>query len=113
MAVIAVHTAASERYWIGDVIAREPSGRDREAEFRTRRMNSAELSARLAASLKYTRAVLGQMSLNELAESRTHNGKETRVGRALAHTLEHVGLHAGHLQVTRQLWDQKTDQAVP
>jgi hypothetical protein len=109
MGVIAVHTAASERYWIGDVIAREPSERNREAEFQTRGLDSAELSSRLAQSLEYTRGVLMRLSLADLAEPRlaTHSGKETRVGYALAHTLEHVGMHAGHLQITRQLWDQQ------
>ena len=33
MNVLVVHLIGAERYWIGDVIAGEPSGRDRESEF--------------------------------------------------------------------------------
>jgi uncharacterized damage-inducible protein DinB len=108
MAVIAVHVAASERYWIGDVIGREPSGRDRDAEFHTRGLNVAALQSRLAQALEHSRVTLSRLTLADLDDPRIHNGQETRVGRALAHALEHVGMHAGHLQITRQLWDQKT-----
>lgn len=33
IAVLVVHAAGAERYWIGDVVARDPSDRDRAAEF--------------------------------------------------------------------------------
>ena len=30
LCVLAVHLAGAERYWIGDVVGRDPSGRDRD-----------------------------------------------------------------------------------
>jgi hypothetical protein len=35
IAVLVIHVVGAERYWLGDVIAREPSNRDRPAEFQT------------------------------------------------------------------------------
>lgn len=111
IAVLCVHTAASERYWVGDVIARESSGRDRSAEFRTRGVAAADLKARLDASLAYTRGVLERLTVAELPEERTvpPDGRTVRVGWALAHTIEHVGTHVGHIHITRQVW--QTNQA--
>ena len=42
IAVLAAHTAGSERYWIGDVVARDDSHRERAAEFRTQAASAAE-----------------------------------------------------------------------
>jgi hypothetical protein len=32
------------------------------------------------------------------------------VGWALCHILKHTALHLGHLQITRQLWEQRQDK---
>lgn len=47
LGVLAVHLAGAERYWIGDVVGRDLSGRDRDAEFRARGLGAAALSERL------------------------------------------------------------------
>ena len=39
--VLMVHTAGAERYWIGDMAGQQPSGRDRDAEFRARGLDEA------------------------------------------------------------------------
>jgi hypothetical protein len=33
--VIIAHIAEAEKYWLGDVVVGAPSGRDREAEFKS------------------------------------------------------------------------------
>lgn len=107
--VLAVHVAGSERYWIGDVVAREPSGRNRDAEFHTYGLDVVSLAARLDGSLGYVRHVLEGLALVDL-EKKTispRDGFESNVGWALGHILAHTGLHAGHAQVTRQLWEQQ------
>jgi hypothetical protein len=53
--------------------------------------------------------MLEHLTLPDLDAKRTtpSNGKEYTVGWALAHALEHVGIHVGHMQIIRQLWDQR------
>lgn len=51
LSVLIVHVTGAERYWIGDVVGRDPSGRDREAEFRAQGLDVATLKKRLADSL--------------------------------------------------------------
>jgi hypothetical protein len=75
LGVLAIHVAGAERYWIGDVVGRDLSGRDRAAEFHAHGLDAATLTARLA--------------------------------QTLAHALEHTALHLGHMQITRQLWEQR------
>jgi uncharacterized damage-inducible protein DinB len=107
LGVIAVHVCGSERFWIGDVIARDPSGRVREAEFRSKGVDADSLIDRLDTSFDYVRGVLEGLRLEDLEQMRlvANEGQEHRVGRVLAHVLAHTGIHAGHAQVTRQLWE--------
>ncbi len=106
LAVLAVHTAGSQRYWIGDVIAEEPSGRDREAEFRTRGLSAAELKEKLSNSLVYCQGVLDRLTVADLDQKRIapRDGRNVSVGWALAHILEHTAEHVGHMGLTCQMW---------
>jgi uncharacterized damage-inducible protein DinB len=108
--ILAVHVAGSQRWWIGDLVAGEPSDRVRESEFETRGLSESALKERLSASLNYCRDVLQKLTLEDLEAVRIApvSGKEYRVGWCLAHALEHTALHLGHMQLTRQLWDQQT-----
>lgn len=109
--VLIAHVAGSERYWLGDVIARSPSNRDREAEFHTRGLDETALKNRLAASTIYARSVLEQLTLDDLETTRMlpSDSSERSVAWVLAHVLEHVGTHLGHIQLTRQFWELKQD----
>jgi uncharacterized damage-inducible protein DinB len=109
IAVLVVHLLGAERYWIGDVIASEPSGRDREAEFEVRGKTENELLLKLGEVEKYIEKALEEMSIGELEEKRLspRNGREVTVGWALLHALKHTTLHAGHIQITRQAWGQR------
>ena len=108
LCVLVVHVAGAGRYWIGDVVAGEPSGRDRQAEFRAREIAAGALAERLDSSLAYVRGVVQGLKLNDLDKKRIspRDGREFAVGWALAHVLAHTAIHAGHAQVTRQLWEQ-------
>ena len=107
LAAIAVHTAGSERYWIGDCVAGEPSNRDREAEFRAGGLSAEALQERLGASLAYIHPVLERLSLDDLHDRRTlRDGSQKTVGWILAHVLSHTAIHTGHAQATRQWWEQ-------
>jgi len=108
ISVLLFHLTGSERYWIGDIAAQEPSNRDRDAEFRVHGVEMDILKKRLADNLEYTRNVLDKMSLRDLESVRVSptGGREYTVGWALLHALEHASLHLGQIQITRQLWEQ-------
>ena len=109
LCVIVVHVAGSERYWMGDIVSLEDSGRDRDAEFRAKGLDEAELKRRLDDSLSYVKSVLERMSLEDLETICVFpkDGRTFTKGWAIYHVLEHVANHLGHAQLTRQLWEQR------
>ena len=109
LAVLAAHTAGAERYWIGDVVARDDSQRNRAAEFRVQAGSAQALIDRLNAALAHSRGVLEQLTLATLDEKRPspRDGDEVTVAWALVHALEHTATHLGHMQIMRQLWEQR------
>lgn len=109
LCVLVVHAAGAERYWIGDVVGRDPSSRERASEFRVHGLDEAALKERLEDTLAHSRGVLEKLTLQELGAPRVspRDGSEFTVAWCLAHTLEHTAIHLGHMQITRQLWDQQ------
>ena len=107
LGILMAHVAGSEKHWFGDVIAGERTGRDREAEFRTRGRDAAALGEGLQEMLKYGRSVVAKLELADLSSERVPHpdGRTMPVGSCLLHILQHAAEHAGHMQVTRQLWD--------
>ncbi|MGQ9584054.1 MAG: DinB family protein [Anaerolineae bacterium] len=109
LAVLVAHTAGSERFWMGDVVMGDPSGRDRETEFRTAGLGAEALAGRLGGSLEYCRGVLAGLRVEDLGSPRESpgEGRQFTVAWILGHVLEHTALHTGHAQITRQLWEQR------
>ena len=107
--VLAVHVAGSERYWIGDVAGSDPSGRDRDAEFRSGGLDTHALIDLLDRTLAHSRAVLEGLEPADLEDvcQAPRDGRQVTVAWCLAHALEHTALHLGHMEITRQLWEQK------
>jgi DinB superfamily len=105
LAVLAIHTVGAERFLMGDCIAREPTRRDREAEFHSAGLPADVLLAKLEDSLAYAKQVLDQLTLADLEGDRIWRDKRVSVGWLLEHLLSHTAIHAGHAQVTRQWWD--------
>ena len=107
LAVLAAHTAGSERYWIGDVVARDDSHRDREAEFRTQTASPEAPIAQLDAALAHSRGVVEALTMANLEERRllSRDQREVTVAWALWHALEHTAIHLGHIQIMRQWWE--------
>jgi uncharacterized damage-inducible protein DinB len=108
IAMLVVHLAGAESYWIG-VAVNEPPDRDRAAEFRTQGLSKKELKAHLVSADGYARQALARFSLPDLESVRKspRNARTFTAGWCLAHALEHTALHTGHIQLTRQLWKQK------
>ncbi|MCK4452103.1 MAG: DinB family protein [Anaerolineae bacterium] len=115
LGILAVHVAGAERYWIGDVVGRDPSGRDRAVEFRTRGLDAATLKVRLAETLAHSQTVLEGLTLPDLEATQvsSRDGREFTVAWCLAHALEHTALHLGQMQITRQLWEQQGSGVSP
>lgn len=109
LGILVMHTAGAERYWIGDVIGEDPSGRVRETEFQVKGLDAQTLMERLDDTLFHSRGILQELSLEDLSTIRTspRDGREFSVAWSMAHALEHTALHLGHIQIIRQLWDQK------
>lgn len=115
--VLVTHVAGSERYWIGDIAGRDPSGRVRDVEFEARGLDAETLSAHLDAVLEHSLRVLGQLQLDDLGQLRggegdsgqrgLRDGTTSSVAWALFHALEHTAIHAGQIQMTRQLWERQ------
>jgi uncharacterized damage-inducible protein DinB len=107
--VLIVHLTGAERYWIGDVALGETSGRDRAAEFRASGIPLDVLQARLADTSSYAQSALTQLTLGDLEQERVspRDGRKFTVAWALLHALEHTAIHLGHIQVSRQLWEQQ------
>jgi uncharacterized damage-inducible protein DinB len=109
LAVTLTHLAGSERYWVGEVAGERPAHRDREAEFRASATSGADLQALLDEAAKVIRETLSSLPPEKLGETVTVPGRDG--GRtvskrwAVVHALEHVAVHVGHMQLTRQLWE--------
>ncbi len=110
ISVIIVHLAGSERFLIGDVVMQDPSNRDREAEFRIAGMSKAELVQRMSFTEDYLKAALEKLSLADLETKRIHprHGDQVTVAWALLHALDHAATHVGHIQMTVQMWHQRS-----
>lgn len=107
--VLVVHLTAAERFWIGAVALGEPSQRVRDEEFLVRGLTSDDLKQRLAEAEAYLGQSLPRFTLADLDSMRMspRNNREFSVGWCLLHALEHSALHLGHIQLTRQLWEQR------
>jgi len=108
LSVLVVHLTGSERYWIGDVARGDPSGRDREAEFRVKGMTAGALKKRVADVDDYEAAAFETMRVSDLEEMRVApgSGREVTVAWALLHPLQHTGQHVGHIELLKQQWIQ-------
>ncbi len=109
--VIVTHIAGAEKYWLGDVVAGKPTGRDRDAEFKIRNLTLADLEARLKESSTYVGEILDKLTLEDLKTSRIspRNNQEISVTWALNHALKHTAIHFGHIQITHQLWEEQQE----
>jgi uncharacterized damage-inducible protein DinB len=108
MTVLVVHTMGALRYWVVQMLGGEDVQRDREAEFDAQGYSKSDLHDLLKETQEQVTAALDGLSmdaLNDKQYSPLH--KDYFLGRfALAHALEHTALHVGHMEITRELWEQ-------
>ena len=103
IAVLVAHATGSELGWL-HVAAGRPHERDREAEFRTRAKDAAELEAMIdRASRAIPDLVRATLAGNLDTVRRSTPDREITAGFALVHALEHLAEHVGQVELTRQL----------
>jgi hypothetical protein len=110
ISVIIVHLTGAERFLVGDVVMQESSNRDREAEFLIAGMSKADLIQRINDTEAYLRVAFEKLNLSDLEKERIHprHGDQVSVSWAILHALEHTATHVGHINLTVQLWHQKS-----
>ena len=108
MGVLVTHVVGAERYWVSTVAGGGSFERDREAEFSTRDVTAEQLMVLLDEVLAESRATLAQLTPLHLEQVYTapRDNRQVTVAWALLHALEHTALHAGHIESTRDVWDQ-------
>ncbi len=113
VAVLVTHLAGAERYWIGDVAGGDPSGRVRETEFEVRGGETSALLGLLDRTLEHSRRTLGNLKEADLSASRvaSRDGQAFTVAWCLYHAMQHTALHLGHIEITRQMWQQHVGEA--
>jgi hypothetical protein len=81
----------------------------RATEFDVSGLDAEKLSKKIHAATAYARAALENLSLEslDLKKSTLSDGRPVTTGWALLHALEHTAIHLGHIQITRQLWEQE------
>lgn len=116
LCVIIVHAMGAQRFLIGDLAAQISSNRVRATEFQAKGLDEAALVKRLDDTLAFVRETVSKFTLEDLTAVRELPAGGSKpvtpletltVGWGLLHALSHTGLHLGHAQITRQLWDQQ------
>jgi uncharacterized damage-inducible protein DinB len=109
-AAILTHSFGAARHWLVAYVGGTPSERDREAEFHALHEDLGDLQGRADRWIAEAGAVLNRLTTEELdapcdipASQRQSYGDLTNRG-AILHVIEHLGTHAGHLDLTLQLW---------
>jgi hypothetical protein len=103
LAAIGVHAIASAEWWVLSCIGDGPIARDRDAEFAAE-VSWADLRPRFEAFLIRAETLLSEMSSEELGAISRHPAGDRMNRRCLTHTIEHLGLHLGHVEITIDWW---------
>ncbi len=106
LAAICVHAISSAEWWVLSCVGDGPIERNRDAEFAVE-VSWQELRPRFVAFLQSAEALLAAMSTDDFARISRHPAGDRMNRRCLTHTIEHLGLHLGHVEITIDWW--KTD----
>ncbi len=106
LAVLAVHVAGAEHFWIAECIGKLPRTRNRPSEFSFVSTSTEEPLARLAKLAAETQEVLSKLTPAELDASFMKDDHAVLVRWAILHVISHYSLHIGHMELTYQLWNK-------
>lgn len=99
-----LHLTGNIRQWIVSGVGGASDARDRASEFAARSGPSPdELLADLDRALDDVDAVLARLTADDLAATRTIQGREMTVLEAIYHVVEHFSLHLGQIILVAKL----------
>lgn len=107
LAALAVHTASAGRWMFIHQVCGEELDRDREAEFHavaTRAGIEKQFQGFLDA-IRQRASVLESTDLDQMPPDIRPNHPTWTRAHWLFHMVEHTGIHVGHAQIHRQLWE--------
>src|SRR5262249_28100791 len=103
LAAICVHAISSAEWWVLSCVGDGPIERNRDAEFQVD-VSWQELRPRFQSSLEHADALLAGMPSEQLGALSRHPAGDRMNRRCLIHTVEHLGLHLGHVEITSDWW---------
>jgi hypothetical protein len=103
LAAICIHAITSAEWWALSCAGSGPLERDRDAEFAAD-VPWRKLRPRFEAFLREAEALLRGMPSEQLAAISRHPAGDRMNRRCLTHTIEHLGLHLGHVEITIDWW---------
>ncbi len=103
LAAICMHALTSAEWWVLSCVGDGPLERDRDAEFAAD-VTWAELRPRFQSFLERAQSLLAGMNTDELQGISRHPAGDRMRRRCLTHTIEHLGLHLGHIEITIDWW---------
>jgi Protein of unknown function (DUF664) len=101
---ISLHAITSAEWWVLSCVGEESLERDRDAEFAAGPSSWGDLRPRYTRFLAAAEALVAPMSSEDLSRISRHPAANRMNRRCLAHTIEHLGLHLGHIEITIDWW---------
>ncbi len=103
------HVIGAQNNWIRKIIAGQQIQRDREAELRSAG-SLADIAGRFKKESQEIDEILSKLREPQLSETRNVPGQYGEVATVrwcILHIISHSATHLGHIQLTRQLWEQR------
>ena len=113
IAILAMHAAGAEHFWIGEVIGGLPTTRNRDTEFTVRVRNAAPVIEIMNKAMAETKTIFATLTEAELSKSFQVEEKTVQGRWAILHVIEHTALHLGQMQITYQLWAKGDSKSSP
>jgi uncharacterized damage-inducible protein DinB len=105
------HIVEVQRLWLDTVIGGEPVPAGLATAHQAEADSAESLLAMMEDSLAKSKARLESLAPAQYDEPRERRGRQVTVRWAAYHTLEHTALHVGHMQLTRQVYDEQAGLA--
>lgn len=103
LAAMMSHAVSSAEWWVLSCVGQGPLERDRDAEFAAA-TDWPTMRARLQRWLTDAEVLLAGMDLDDFQAISRHPAGDRMNRRCLLHTVEHLGLHLGHVEITTDWW---------
>ncbi|HYH13002.1 MAG TPA: DinB family protein [Thermomicrobiales bacterium] len=112
-AALAVHTVSAAEFHALHMVGRKASDRDRDSEF-VATATYEDVEARFRTFLAELHELLDGMSDADFGGDPAPDRPDLEGWTNadwLMHTIDHIALHTGHLQIQRQLWEYESGSA--